>query len=70
MQCDKLINQAFFRSKLIKDQLIENNKNIEKLANTEKNFFSYSLFQFALTEGILENVTLLNINKSTVKKLQ
>ena len=32
---DKLINLALIRNKFIKDQLIEINKNIEKLANTE-----------------------------------
>ena len=32
-----------------------------------KIFISHTLFHFALTEGIQENVVLLNENKSTVK---
>ena len=36
MKCEKLINLALIGSKFMKEQLIEINKNIEKLANTKK----------------------------------
>ena len=67
MTTENFIKLALIPIKFIKDQLIEINKNIEKLANTEKKLYSCSLINFALTEGILKNVILLNMNKSTVK---
>ena len=66
LKTEKLINLALIRSKFIKDQLHETNKNI-KTCKYNKNFFSYTLIDFALTEGILENVVLFNMNISTVK---
>ena len=67
MTTENFIKLALIPIKFVKDQLIEINKNIEKLANTEKKLYSCSLINFALTEGILKNVILLNMNKSTVK---
>ena len=58
---------ALIGSKFIKDQQLQINKIIKKTHEYGKAFISYSLFHFALTEDIHENVVLLNINKSTVK---
>ena len=63
---EELINLALIQSKSIKYKLLEINKNIKKTCKYRKNFFSYRLLDFALNEDILENVILLNMNKSTV----
>ena len=43
---EKLINLVLTRSKFIKDQLIEINKNIEKLGNTQKNCLAKVFLNF------------------------